>query len=96
MGWWSEVHSLTNEEFTSTVQDRISKELKVTASTFWRMSFVICMYNQHEAIPFWPLGRCYLNEEKAGLSSKSMQANQTRQGQEKINITLTTGMKSKA
>ena len=96
MGWGSEVHSFTKDEGTSTAQDRISKELKVTASTFWKMSFVICTYNQDEAIPPCSLGRCYLNEEKAGLSSKSMQANQTRQGQEKTNINLTAEIKSKA
>lgn len=90
------MHSFTKHEVTFTVQDHISKELKVTASTFGRMSFIICSYNRDEAIPLCPLGRCYLNEEKAGLSSKSIQANQTRQGQEKINLTLTTEIKSKA
>lgn len=96
MGWGSEVHSFTKDEVTSTEQDRISKGLKVTVSTFWRMSFIICTCNQDEAIPLCPLGRCYLNEENTGLFSKSMQANQTRQGQEKINITLNAEIKSKA
>jgi len=59
------------------------------------MPFIICTYKEDEAIPLCPLGRCYLNEEKAGLSSKSVQASQTRQGQEKINITLTPEIKSR-
>lgn len=94
-GGWGE-HSFTMGEVTATAPDPISKELKVTASTSWRVSFIIPSYRQDEAIPLCPLGRCYLKEEKAGLSSKSIQANQTRQGWEKINITLTTEIKSKA
>lgn len=90
------VHSFTMGEVAATAPNPISKELKVTASTSWRVSFIIPTYRQDEAIPLCPLGRCYLKEEKAGLSSKSLQTNQTRQGWEKINITLTAEIKSKA
>lgn len=90
------MHSFTMGEVTATAADPISRELKVTANTSWRVSFIIPMYKQDEAIPLCPLVRCYLKEEKAGLSSKSIQTNQTRQGWEKINIILAAEIKSKA